>query len=1276
MFEEVDLQSLKDPSGIFDLIEVVGTGTYGQVYKGKHVKTGSLAAIKIMNINEDEEEEIKAEINMLKKYSHHQNIATYYGAFIKKLPSSTGKHDQLWLVMEFCGSGSVTDLIKSSKSGYLREEWIAYICKEILGGLSHLHKSNVIHRDIKGQNVLLTDNGEVKLVDFGVSAQLDRTVGKRNTFIGTPYWMAPEVIACDENPDSTYDSRSDLWSLGITALEMAEGHPPLCDMHPMRALFLIPRNPPPRLNKKSSKKWTKKFDSFIECILEKDYTRRPFTENLIKHAFIREQIPERVVRSAIKEHIDRHRKVLRKEETEYEYSGSDDDEIRINNNFEAMLNNNNNRTKHSPRSNPANGSKAVEEPPTIKGVGGCDLRKEFQRIQENNRSAFEDDKPLLHLKRIAQPQSNTTPEQSFKESNGNNAAVVRMRPPQSFGAVSSLHPNNKQKPKLANHPHRSSHYQPQQSSQYNRRTSNSHHQQHPAAPHLAELASNYDRKKKEQQLQKQQRIGAILPPQQPLPSQKIQQQQQQRRYVVPNRSSQQQNDSRRSMITGQKQMVGTSLQQQSKKESRQPEDLDILADELRELSKINSKHVPKISAAKITTSGSSKLSQPPPFVSSDSEPPSPPPRDSSMVEPFSERKINGKRQQRSLDSSHQHDKPLPPTPTKRENIVGSNNNEDEEKGTLIMHRHVSVSPQRRQRSNSSNLLHVRSDRLLLSGSRTSLNQQLANIGKQSSAPECHHSAFEREQQDDDSSDSEEDEVEVTSIEVEKPKNVSESITCLQKHHNEPAPAIYINRNPYDRNEDDGRDEDEEQHPQEDDDEEEEMVEDPVQTLRRPPHQMFTSSMEQQHHPLIESPASFSPADKFQQREREKSFIGFFGNYPPGMPPAFGGGGSHGSPPIFGSASAGSGGAAAAGGLMFGAVGTINRPGRIITPNQIHVNVNPDGATSTDADAPEIRKYKKRFNGEILCAALWGVNLLIGTDTGLMLLDRSGQGKVYHLVTRRRFDQMTVLEGQNILVTISGKKRRIRVYYLSWLKQKILRTEGLQQSDKRNGWMNVGNLQGASHFKIVRHQRIKFLVVGIENSLSIYAWAPRPYSKFMAFKSFGQLTHSPLVVDLTIEEDVRLKVLYGSITGFHAIDLDSASIYDIYTPPQTIANQELTPHCIVILPDTCGMQLLLCYNNEGVYVNTYGKITKNVQLQWSEIPSSVAYISTNQIMGWGNKAIEIRSVETGHLDGVFMHKKAQKLKFLCERNDKVFFSSAKGSSSQIYFMALNNKMNNW
>ncbi|CAH2247648.1 TRAF2 and NCK-interacting kinase isoform X1 [Pelobates cultripes] len=320
--DEIDLSALRDPAGIFELVELVGNGTYGQVYKGRHVKTGQLAAIKVMDVTGDEEEEIKQEINMLKKYSHHRNIATYYGAFIKKNPP--GMDDQLWLVMEFCGAGSVTDLIKNTKGNTLKEEWIAYICREILRGLSHLHQHKVIHRDIKGQNVLLTENAEVKLVDFGVSAQLDRTVGRRNTFIGTPYWMAPEVIACDENPDATYDFKSDLWSLGITAIEMAEGAPPLCDMHPMRALFLIPRNPAPRLK---SKKWSKKFQSFIESCLVKNHGQRPSTEQLMKHPFIRDQPNERQVRIQLKDHIDRTKKKRgEKDETEYEYSGSEEEE--------------------------------------------------------------------------------------------------------------------------------------------------------------------------------------------------------------------------------------------------------------------------------------------------------------------------------------------------------------------------------------------------------------------------------------------------------------------------------------------------------------------------------------------------------------------------------------------------------------------------------------------------------------------------------------------------------------------------------------------------------------------------------------------------------------------------------------------------------------------------------------------------------------------------------------------------------------------------------------
>ncbi|PIO02973.1 hypothetical protein AB205_0175040, partial [Aquarana catesbeiana] len=155
--------------------------------------------------------------------------------------------------------------------------------------------------------------------------------------------------------------------------------------------------------------------------------------------------------------------------------------------------------------------------------------------------------------------------------------------------------------------------------------------------------------------------------------------------------------------------------------------------------------------------------------------------------------------------------------------------------------------------------------------------------------------------------------------------------------------------------------------------------------------------------------------------------------------------------------------------------------------------------------------------------------------------------------------------------------------------------------------------------------------------------------FISLQSFTDLPHRPQLVDLTVEEGQRLKVIYGSSSGFHAVDVDSGNNYDIYIPVHI--QSQITPHAIIFLPNTDGMEMLLCYEDEGVYVNTYGRIIKDVVLQWGEMPTSVAYICSNQIMGWGEKAIEIRSVETGHLDGVFMHKRAQRLKFLCERNDK-------------------------
>uniref|UniRef100_A0A1I8IA19 non-specific serine/threonine protein kinase n=1 Tax=Macrostomum lignano TaxID=282301 RepID=A0A1I8IA19_9PLAT len=709
--DDLDLASLREPHGLFDLIEVVGHGTYGQVYKGRNRQNGKLVAIKVMAVSRDDEEEIKLEINVLKKFSNHRNIATYYGAFVRKMPA--GKDDHLWLVMEFCGAGSITDLVKSAKGQSLKEEWIAYLCREILRGLKHLHDNKVIHRDIKGQNVLLTDDAEVKLVDFGVSAQLDKTVGRRNTFIGTPYWMSPEVIVCEENADATYDNRSDLWSLGITAIEMAEGRPPLCELHPMRALFLIPRNPPPKLH---SRKWSSRFQSFVEQSLIKNYRQRPFTDALLTHPFI----------------------------------------------------------KNMPSSSSSSSSE--------------------------------------------------------------------------YSAGSTT-------------------------------------------------------------------------------------------------------DSR----------------------------LLLLPEPLYRLSR---------------------------------------------------------RRNRRLSS-------------------------------------------------------------------------LSNISKRPRLPR----------------------------------------RLLQQL----APRSQIEL--------------------------------------RPPPPPSTSASSQVQTPSAAQAASSAPSEAVQ-----------------GIP--------------------------------------------------------------AGDDVPQIRKYRKRFSSEIHCAAMWGVNLLIGTDTGLNLLDRHGQGKVYQLVSRRKFLQIFVLERQNIVVTLSGNKNRLRVYYLSWLMAKFLKSEPTPETKAlRQGWVNVGDLRGVVSFKVVRYERIKFLVIALKDSIELYAWAPKPNNQFMAFKSFTGLPYTPITVDLTFENDTKMKVLYGSNCGFHAIDLDSNAYLDVFVP-SSVDPGDVKPHAIVILPDSQGRHLLLLYNNEGVYYDTNGRRLKDVVVHWAEPPSSVAYISTGQFMGWGNKAIEIRAVDTGQLDGVFMHRREQKLKFLCEKSDKVFFTSAKsGNGSQVYFMTL-------
>ncbi|XP_077953424.1 mitogen-activated protein kinase kinase kinase kinase 4 isoform X13 [Gasterosteus aculeatus] len=1376
---DIDLASLRDPAGIFELVEVVGNGTYGQVYKGRHVKTGQLAAIKVMDVTEDEEEEIKLEINMLKKYSHHRNIATYYGAFIKKSPP--GHDDQLWLVMEFCGAGSITDLVKNTKGNQLKEDWIAYISREILRGLAHLHAHHVIHRDIKGQNVLLTENAEVKLVDFGVSAQLDRTVGRRNTFIGTPYWMAPEVIACDENPDATYDYRSDLWSCGITAIEMAEGAPPLCDMHPMRALFLIPRNPPPRLK---SKKWSKKFFSFIEGCLVKNYTQRPPTDQLLKHPFIRDQPNERQVRIQLKDHIDRTKKKRgEKDETEYEYSGSEEEE-------------------EDPPEQEGEPSSIVNVP------GESTLRRDFIRLQQENKERSE----ALRRQQLLQ-------EQQMREQEEYKRQLLAER-------QKRIEQQKEQRRRLEEQQRREREMRRQQEREQRRREQEDKRR-------IEEM----DRRRKEEeerrraddekrrndreqeyirrQLEEEQRHlemlqEQLLREQAMLLEFKWRELEEQRKAERLHKRLQQEQAYLLSLQHESKQPPGNKTKLPSDRSAHQqastmppgrvltatpraqvldrdhqtvpsdgpkapaaaPEETDCDETGPGQLSnsprpsqtESPSDSEPPQGECSEPDSPAEPIGHPPPPIREADEryrkniqgspqiapPPKQPPLPPRSSEPFSNGGSSSEasamhrpmepqvqwshlaalKSSNSAAPSSSSSPPTPPPPPPP--VVSRSQSFSEPAGVTPNfaqlhlrsqdpHHHHHPSPARTDpqpplhhpqaltraeqqacgeeippkvpvRTTSRSPVLARRESPLPSQPGNQVGQRIAagNVeqrplwdrveklqprpGSGSSSGSSNSSSqaspgdrFRPRCESPASSKSE-------GSPLQRPENVPKKqdeknlarptrpadLTALAKELR----AVDDVRPPHkvtdysSSSEDSGTtdEEDDEEVDQEAGEESTSGAEDSRagRLSNGETESAKTMLLEDSESDQAVTPSkdgtlvirqSQSESNSMSKHKSSSSFTPFIDPRLLQISPSSG---------------------SALNNMAFGPDGRLADPLRSDPSRKGSVvNVNPVN-TRPPSDTPEIRKYKKRFNSEILCAALWGVNLLVGTESGLMLLDRSGQGKVYPLINRRRIQQMDVLEGLNVLVTISGKKNKLRVYYLSWLRNKILHND--PEVEKKQGWVNVGDLEGCVHYKVVKYERIKFLVLALKNAVEVYAWAPKPYHKFMAFKSFGDLVHKPLLVDLTVEEGQRLKVIYGSCSGFHAVDVDSGAVYDIYLP--THIQTSIQCHAIIILPNTDGIELLVCYEDEGVYVNTYGRITKDVVLQWGEMPTSVAYIRSNQIMGWGEKAIEIRSVETGHLDGVFMHKRAQRLKFLCERNDKVFFASVRaGGASQVYFMTL-------